>query len=293
MIKALQISLLLVVLSSCASVDANKFERGDYIRSGIADCESPLKLDGTKLVEICAPPEKECIPAAKVVYDYCLAAKYDNTVYGINMQASPWHLYDSSMRILTVEDVAEIVKPQLGPDVKRIVLFASWTGVSPDPNGKSLAQKLSDLIGLPVSGMDGFLWLAKDGAARTTHQAFTMKRLKYPYMVHPGDEVMVSLAAGWFIEFEEDYVKEKNAEGILRAGAGWDIFVLCPERALQSFEAAAKLSNPIAAYNAALIRLERNKDGDLETATKLLKQAAALGDEKAQALLQKMIRQGR
>jgi hypothetical protein len=35
MIKTLQISLLLVVLSSCASVDANKFERKDYIKDGM------------------------------------------------------------------------------------------------------------------------------------------------------------------------------------------------------------------------------------------------------------------
>jgi hypothetical protein len=185
------------------------------------------------------------------------------------------------------------VKPEL-QGVKRIVLIASWTGVAPDPNGKSLAQKLSDLLnGFPVTGMDGFVWIAKDGAIRTTHQRFTAKRAKYPYLVHPGDEVMASFSTGWHILFEDDWINERDAGGIMRAGVGWDVFGLCPDRALQSFETAAKLSDPIAAYNAALIRLQRGKEGDLVAATALLSQAAALGDKKAQARLQRLTGQGR
>lgn len=293
MIKALQISLLLVVLSSCASVDANKFEKKDYSKGGIASCESSLKLEGTLVVDSCAG-EKGCIPASTAICNYSESAKVGPGVYSISMQASPWHLYDGDWRILTIEELAEMVRSQLRNDKKRILLIASWSSVSPDRNGKSLAQKLSDALdGFPVSGMDGFVWIAKDGAVRTTHQAFTIKRVKYPYGVHPGDEVMVSLVAGWPIDFEEDYVNKRDAYGIMRVGAGWDIFMLCPERALQSFEAAAKLSNPIAAYNAALMCLERSKDGDVEAATKLLTQAAALGDKKAQARLQELTRQGR
>jgi TPR repeat protein len=103
---------------------------------------------------------------------------------------------------------------------------------------------------------------------------------------------MVSLVAGWPVGFEEDYVKERNSEGIMSAGAGWDIFMLCPERALQSFEAAAKLSNPIAAYNAALMRLERGKGDDVKVATNLLMQADKLGDKKARTMLRKINREG-
>ncbi|MGD1075224.1 MAG: hypothetical protein ABR903_03980, partial [Thermodesulfovibrionales bacterium] len=63
--------------------------------------------------------------------------------------------------------------------MKRIDLIASWTGVAPDRDGKSLAQKLSDVLnGLPVSGKDGFVWIAKNGAVRTTHQAFTVQKLR-------------------------------------------------------------------------------------------------------------------
>ena len=68
-------------------------------------------------------------------------------------------------------------------------------------------------------------------------------------------------------------------------GAGWDIYSLCPDHALKTFEAAAKMSNSIAAYNAALMRLERNGDGDVEAARALLSQAAGAGDAKAQAKL--------
>lgn len=263
-------------------------------RQASADCESSLKLEGTMFVETCVLREKGCIPAAKAVYEYTVAEEFHPSVLSISMQASPWRLYDRDMRIVTIEELAEIAKSQLRGGIKRIVLIASWTGVAPAGTAKSLAQKLSDLLdGFPVSGMDGFVWIAKDGTVRTTHQAFTIKRARQPYGVHPGDEVMVSLVVGWMIDFEEDYVKKRNSEGILRAGVGWDVFMLCPDRALRSFEAAARLSNPIAAYNAALMRLERGKEGDLEAATALLSRASALGDKKARAWLQKLKKQGR
>lgn len=257
-----------------------------------AGCEPAFRLEGTIFIECCTPREK-CISAAKAVYDYSVAAKDVPGVISVSMQASPWHFYDGQMRILTVEEVAETMRPLLRNNIKRIDLIASWTGVAPDPNGKSLAQKLSDALnGFPVKGMDGFVWLAKDGSVRTTQQAFTLKRT-CPYGVHPGDEVLISLVEGWFIEYEEGYIKKQNAEGILHAGVGWDIFGLCPERALQSFETAAKLSNPIAAYNAALIRLERGKKGDLEVATSFFRQSATLGDKKAKERLQKLEQKGR
>ena len=258
----------------------------------IAACESSLKLEGTIIVDSCAPDENECIPASKAIFDYSQSAKMDSGVYSLFMHSSPWHLYDGNMRIITVEELAEIVKSQMGDKYKSIELIASWSGVAPDPNGKSLAQKLSDALGgFPVKGMDGFVWLSKAGVTRTTTQANTIKRMKYPYRIHPGGEVMASAAVASPIDFEEDYVTKKDAEGIMRVGAALDIFSLCHDKALEYFEAGAKLSNSIAAYNAALIHLERGKKGDLEAATALLSQAAALGDKKAQARLQKLKRQ--
>jgi hypothetical protein len=185
------------------------------------------------------------------------AVKDESSVLTIGMNASPWHFYDQDMRIMTIEELANLLKPRLKPPVKRVLLIASWTGVAPEPTSKSIAKRLSALLGgFPVSGMDGFVWISKKGTIRTSKQAFTVKQT-CPYGVHPGEEVMVSLVAGWPIEFVEHYVKQKDADGIMRAGAGYDIYMLCPDRALELYEAAAKLSNPIAAYNAALMHLER------------------------------------
>jgi len=128
-------------------------------------------------VETCVLREKGCIPAAKAVYEYTIAEEFHPSVLSISMHASPWRLYAGDMRIVTIEELAEIAKSQLRDGMKRIVLIASWTGVAPAATAKSLAQKLSDLLdGFPVSGMDGFVWIAKDGTVRTTHQAFTIKR---------------------------------------------------------------------------------------------------------------------
>lgn len=252
-----------------------------------AECESSLELQGAISLECCKPKDK-CISAGEAVYKYLEAMKDDPSVYSIGVQASPWHLYGPDMRIINVEELAQMLKPQLKAPVKRILLIASWTGVAPERKGKSIAERLSSLLGgFPVSGMDGFVWLANDGTFRTTKQAFTMKQT-CPYGVHPGDEVMVSLVAGWPIEFEEHYVKNKDSDGIMRVGAGYDIYMLCPDKALQSYEAAAKLSNPIAAYNAAIIHLERGKKSDLAAAISLLSRAAALGDKKSQARLKEL-----
>jgi hypothetical protein len=128
------------------------------------------------------------------------------------------------------------------------------------------------------------------GGLRTTHQAFTIRNGKGPYSVRVGEDVMTSLVAGWPVYLEEHFVKAGDSEGMLRAAAGWDIFLLCPDRALSSFEAAAKLSNPVSAYNAAMIRLERGDEGDHQAAMTLLSQAANLGDEPARDRLRQLKR---
>lgn len=248
----------------------------------LAECKSSLPLEGVASIESCDPQTKNCVPGAKALYTYMGKTKDDPSVVSVSLHASPWRFYDPEMRILSVEDVAELLRSHLKKGVKRIHLAASWTGVAPAPGQKSLAQRLSEqLKGFPVEGEDGFLWISKDGATRTTRQAFTVTRGGRPYGVKDGDEVMVSFVAGWPATFEDAFVKEQNADGVMRAGAGWDIFFLCPDRALQSFEEAARMSNPIAAYNAAMLRLERGDTGDLEAANALLRRAAEIGDSKA------------
>lgn len=255
----------------------------------IADCASALPLHGSLSIKDCDSNTQTCSPASDVVYSYTGRVKDEQEVLTIATHASPWRFYDSEMRILSAEEVAKMIRSKIGGKVKRILLIASWTGVAPEAGGKSLAEKLSEALdGFPVTGMDGFLWIDEEGSLRTTHQAFTLTRGRGPYYVAKGDEVMVSLAAGWTALLEDFFVKERDADGVMRAGAGWDIFFLCPDRALQAFEAAAKLSSPIAAYNAAVMRIDRDDEGDIEAAKILLTQAAEAGDKKSRVRLKKL-----
>jgi TPR repeat protein len=97
-------------------------------------------------------------------------------------------------------------------------------------------------------------------------------------------ELFLPLVAGW-PAFVEDRIAEDDAALLMHAAAGWDIFFLCPDRALAGFERAAAKGNAIAAYNAALMRLERNADGDRAAALALLERAAALGDARSKLRL--------
>lgn len=262
-----------------------------FAGNAFADCVAPVSLKGSASVKNCDPGVATCIAATEAIHAYADRSKAndDPAVLQVSLHASPWRFYDAQMRILNVDDLAVLARPSIAKGVKRVVLNASWTGVAPVAGGKSLAQQLSaKLNGIPVSGKKGFLWLAKDGSARTTQQAFTIRKGSGPYQIVDGDEVLVSLTAGWPAEMESVFIKEGNAEGIMRAGAGWDVFYLCPERALQAFETAARLAHPIAAYNAAMIRLERKAPGDTEAAKAWLAQAAAAGDKKAEARLLKL-----
>lgn len=262
----------------------------------LAECKPHMALEGVVSLDQCTAGDS-CVSAAEALFQYSTKkreADDDPTTLNLSVHASPWRLYDMEKRIITIEEVAEMAKPFIVKGAKRIVLKASWTGVSPDRGEKSLATKLSEALGgFPVEGFDGFLWIAEDGSTRTTHQAATLFQGGGPYMIRPGSEVMVSMVAGWPAPLEDIFLQNKDSNGIKDAGAGWDIFFLCPDRALQAFEAAARYANPIAAYNAALIRLERKSKGDLKAAAELLSQAANAGDKKAQERLKILRKQHR
>lgn len=250
-----------------------------------ADCPSTLPLKGFLGVDNCYPSTKNCNPADKVLYQYMDVRKDDDPeVLFIGLHGSPWHLYHGDYHILEIEELAQMVRQQ-GTQIKRVVLLASWSGVAPDRHSMSLAQKLSvALKGMPVTGQNGFLWFSRNGAVHTTQQAFTGVT-SGPYSVKTGEKVMASLVAGWPAGNEAAFAKNREGALMMRAGVGADIFTLCPERALKAFEASAALSDPIAAFNAAVMLLERGANGDASAAMALLKQAAALGDKKAQAKL--------
>jgi hypothetical protein len=253
-----------------------------------AQCKTELPLKGIESVTTCDRKTETCVSsqAAAAKYADKIKGNDDPAILNMFVNASPWRFYDAEARILTVEEMADYIKPSIAKGVKRVALIASWTAVRPDAHTPSLAEQVAKALGsAPVTGADGFLWIAQDGKLRTTRQAVTIMQGSR-YEITEGSEVFISLAAGWPANFVEFFAKEKNAEGVLRAGAGWDIYMLCPERALQTFEYAAQLGHPIAAYNAALMRLERREQGDIEAATVLLSKASSAGDKKAQERLQ-------
>lgn len=256
---------------------------------GVAACESPVPLSGTITVPVCDREGPGCRSATPVLYEYTKAQPDDPATLSIALQSSPWRMYDADMRILRVEEVAAMVRPALEPKHKRVDIYGSWSGAAP-AGTPSLASRLSkQLQGFPVTGMDGFLWMDSKGGMRTTRQAYTLRRGAGRYFVPTGEEVMVSLVAGWAAGLE-DRLGPEDGEMMLLAGVGRDVFLLCPEGALTDFEAAAAMGNAIAAYNAAQFRLERNRAGDREAALKLLERAKDLGDAKAAAQRQVLTR---
>lgn len=247
---------------------------------------SHLSLSGAANVETCSPESgSDCVYAGKAVYEYLEKVPDSDSVFTIGLQSSPWRLYDGEMRILAVDELADAIRSKLDGKLERIELIGSWTGVSPAPGQSSLADRISKALdGFPVKGEDGFLWLAQDGTRRTTRQSFTSREGAGSYFLPKDSEVFVPLVAGW-PAYVQDKIPEGDADLLMRAAAGWDVFFLCPDKALAGFEHAAEKGSAIAAYNAALMRLERDADGDRAAALALLERGAALGDAKSGARL--------
>jgi len=260
-----------------------------------AQCKTSLPLNGIESVRNCDPKAATCVEPQQAVVEYGekMAGNDDPAHLNMFVHASPWRFYDPDFRILTAGELAATIKPWIAQGVKRVQLVASWSGVRPEPGTPSLAEQVGKALGdTPVSGADGFLWIAPGGNLRTTRQAGTVMQ-GGRYLVAQGDEVFVSLGVGWPANFFDEFARDKNAEGVLRAAAGWDLYMLCPDRALQAFEYGARLNHPIAAYNAALMRLDRSQPGDVEAATALLSRAANTGDARARARLEALRSTGR
>lgn len=111
-------------------------------------CESDhhLALSGTATVETCPQESADCVFAGNVLHSYFDAAPDDPTVMGVALQSSPWRLYDGDMRILTIEELADVVRANRDATESRVELIGSWTGVSPSPDVPSLADRLSSTL---------------------------------------------------------------------------------------------------------------------------------------------------
>ncbi|WP_374583209.1 hypothetical protein [Pseudoduganella sp.] len=258
--------------------------------SASASCPSSLPLQGALTIATCPPMKEGCVPAEQALHSYMQALPdAGDEVLRIGAHGSPWHLYGADYRILGIGQLAGMVRAQ-GGKIRRVLLLSSWSAVAPDRQRKALAQQLAQALGgMPVEGQDGFVWLDGKGGSYTTRQAASLFAAG-PYAVEQGSPVMAALAAGWPAMLEAQFMQQKEAGALLRAGVGHEMFSLCPERALAAFEAAAALAEPVAAYNAAILRLERNARGDAQAARALLQKAAAQGDQPSAALLASLAR---
>lgn len=251
----------------------------------VADCSPELPLKGTESVPDCDPAQLNCVPAERALHAYMEKISDGGSSLPIGVHASPWRFYDPDYRIVTVEELADRVRPALSKGAKRVVLYVSWSSVRPGKGTRSLAERLSEALGgFPVQGFDGFLWLRADGKTRTTRQAKII-RSGGAYQVQEGDEIMASMVAGYPLYFTDKLVASGNGAMINIVAAAWDILGLCPDNALNYFDKAAEAGYPIGAYNAALMRIERGKADDLATAERLLRKASDSGDDKARSRL--------
>jgi hypothetical protein len=253
-----------------------------------ASCETSLPLKGSISVTSCDPAKEKCVSSSQAVYEYTEAYHDDSTEYSVGIPSSPWHFYDPDMRIVRVDRLADQIKSGLTPRYKYVLLISSWSGVSPDGKTASLAAQLSNKLGgFPVKGQDGFVWMTKNGKIRTTKQAATMFEGSYT-KIPEGSDVFVSMVYSWPIQVEHKFMEKKDGKGLLLAGAGWDIFSLCQDKALDRFEASATLSNSIGAYNAAILLTERATHTDSTAAINFLQTAAQNGDLPSKQLLQEL-----
>lgn len=246
-------------------------------------CDEMSALEGVLSIPQCDPETAAggCVPGSRAAFD-ALEALEMPEVFTIGLQTSPWRMYDAEGRILTVKEVATAIRGKRPDSDRRVYLAGSWTGARPDGSNATLARRLSaELDGFPVDGSDGFLWLSPTGGMRTTHQAFSVWKTG-PYSVRRGEDVLIALVPGALAQFEDQFARDGSAVGVLQAGIGYDVFMLCQERALAAFERAAAMGNAIGAYNAGLMHAE---DGDRSAAISWLEKAKALGEAKATVAL--------
>lgn len=257
-----------------------------------ADCTTPgLKLHGMVGVESCDPAKQKCQPGSAAVAERLDRGDDAATDYTVAMMTSPWHLYDGENRILLPAEAADLIRPGLKKKrgAKRVLLIGSWTGVSAEEGGQSLAQQVSAALdGFPVAGMDGFLWLTPKGGYRTTQQAFTGRTSGF-YQVSERQDVMMSLVDGQLVMIA-DQVRAADTDGkaLMQLARGYDVFMLCRQESLAAYEEAAAKHNAIAAYNAALIHLELGSDEHWKAAHRLLESARDWGDRKAATRLSEL-----
>jgi hypothetical protein len=251
-------------------------------------CRHGLALEGMLMIPTCPAEREDCAYAIDALNAYAQLIEDRPDQLTVLVASSPWRFYLGDGRILAVESMAEQIRSQMNDEVREVVLYASWSGVAPSGRMQSLAQRLSsELDGFPVRGMDGFLWIEPDGRLRTTHQAYSGWHTGGGYRLAADQPVLTTLAFGQMLFFSEQLRKDELHELLLDAAVGWDVHMLCPDRALAEFELLAP-ELTIAAYNAAVMHLESGTPDGREAALRLLESAVARGDAPARELLSRL-----
>jgi hypothetical protein len=240
-----------------------------------ADCATTLPLTGALTLPGCDAKTQTCLTSDEAFAANAEAFKQDPTEYAfLGTTGSPWRIYDGALRVIPLDALAAKIRAS---GKQRVLLGTSWSGVKPDKETPPLTSRLSKLLGgLPVRGLDGFLWLSSKGALRTTRQGSTI--VAGEYAVVSGADVMPAASFTRFLSIGDDAV---DPALFLLRGAAWDILGLCPEKALASFEQAAALGNVSASWNAAQMLLEK----DRPKALAYLRRAAQAGDARSRDLL--------
>lgn len=226
-----------------------------------------------------------CVPARNVLYDYAAEMSDPPQTVTVLGQGNTWRVYDPENRAHDAQDVARLVRtdPAFGK-ATQVVLKVSWSGSAPagyEAWGAPLASMSSEL-GVPTAGAGGFVWFGPKGQTMITQQDFT--GLTVPYQAKPGDWVMVSAALAVSEAAMQEAETSQDTDLLFAAAQSEDVFGLHPENALRLYERGAALGDGLAAYNAAMIRFQRDWDGDREAAKALLDRAEKLGDKKAAEL---------
>ncbi len=133
-------------------------------------CSHGLRLEGMLAVPTCPENGEGCRYGRDAVNAYAEHIDSPPHEFSVLVASSPWRFYSGDGRILTIEALTTGLRTSFKPEVREVVLYASWSGVAPEAHVRSLARQVSDALdGFPVRGLDGFMWLDKNGVRFIFH----------------------------------------------------------------------------------------------------------------------------
>ena len=212
----------------------------------------------------------------------------DPTVLGHIFPPSPWRFYDQEMRIIPVEELGGFGTP---PSQKGCSTLSQGLleRCGARAERKSPAARIFQCFGrksrskarMVSSGWRGTVPANdKTGASVMSGSALSGQK---------GGEVLAALVASWLTFPEDPASGRRDAEGLLHAGAGADIFLLCPTRpCVSSLTRRQVWGSPIAAYNGGADASGPGRTGRPLGCSAPSEQAAQAEDRPARELLNRL-----